>query len=78
MGWPVVASHSRAVLSSAPGQHGLAVGAERHGKDHALMRQGWAEGLARRRVPQPRRLVMAPGQDGLAVGAERHGTRPRP
>ena len=35
-----------------------------------------AEGLARRRVPQPRRLVMAPGQHGLAVGAEGHGPDP--
>ena len=30
-------------------------------------------GLARCRVPQPRRLVKAPGQHGLAVRAERHG-----
>ena len=73
MGWPVAASQSRAVLSCAPGEHGLAVGAERHGLDRALMRQGEAEGPARRRVPEPRRLVLAPGEHGLAVGAERHG-----
>ena len=56
MGWPVAASQSRAVLS-APGEHGLAVGAERHGVDPASMRQGWADGPAGRRVPEPRRLV---------------------
>ena len=37
------------------------------------MRHGEAERPARRRVPQPRRLVLAPGEHGLAVGAERHG-----
>ena len=60
-------------LVLAPGEHGLAVGAERHRNDRALMRQGWPEGLARRRVPEPRRIVTAPGDHGLAVGAERHG-----
>ena len=38
-GRPVAASQSRAVYP-APGEHGLAVGAERHGRDPALMRQG--------------------------------------
>ena len=47
-------------LVIAPGDHGLAVGAERHRLDRALMRQGWTEGLARRRVPEPRRLVLLP------------------
>ena len=62
MGWPVAASQSRAVLSSLPVSDGLAVGAERHGPDPALMRQRLAEGLAGRRVPEPRRLVAAPGE----------------
>ena len=65
-------------LVIAPGEHGLAVRAERHGPDRVLMNQGEAEGPARRRVPQPRRLVLAPGEHGLAVRAERHGRRPRP
>ena len=32
IGWPVAASQSRAVSSCAPGEDGLAVGAERHGR----------------------------------------------
>src|SRR6516225_9518567 len=34
------------------------------------MRQGWADRLARRRVPEPGGAVRAPGQYGLAVAAE--------
>ena len=57
-------------LVPAPGEDGLAVGAERHGPDRARMLQGLAEGLAGGGVPEPRRLVIAPGEDRLAVGAE--------
>ena len=54
-------------------EYGLAVGAEGHGSDLALMLQGWHDGLARGRVPEPRRLVVTPREYGLAVRAERHG-----
>ena len=40
----MAASQSRAVLSSLPVSDGLAVGAERHGIDRALMRQGGPRG----------------------------------
>ena len=55
------------------GEKGLAVGAEGHGHDRALMHQGWSDGLVGHRVPEPRRLVLAPGQYGPAIGAEGHG-----
>ena len=67
---PVAASHSRAVLSQAPGEDRLAVRAERHGHHRARMLQGLADGPAGGGVPEPRRLVLAPGEDRLAVGAE--------
>jgi hypothetical protein len=57
----------------AHGEHGLAVWAERHGADLALMGQGWPEVPARHRVPQPRRAVRAHGEYRLAVRPERHG-----
>ena len=62
MGLPVAASQSRAVLSRLPVSDGLAVGAEGHGTDRALVRQGLADGLAGGGVPEPRRLVRAPGE----------------
>ena len=58
-GWPVAASQSRAVLSSLPVITVLPSGLNATAMDRALMRQGLAEGLARRRVPEPRRLVLA-------------------
>ena len=61
----------RSVL--AAGEYGLAVGAERHGRDRALVFQWRPDGLAGGGVPEPRRPVIAAGQHGLAVGAERHG-----
>ena len=73
MGRPVAASQSRAVLSSLPVSTVLPSGLNATAADRGLMRQGRAEGPARRRVPEPRRLVLAPGEHGLAVGAERHG-----
>ena len=72
-GWPGSASHSRTVLSLLAVRKALAVGAEGHGHDRALMHQGWSDGLVGHRVPEPRRLVLAPGQYGPAIGAEGHG-----
>ncbi len=40
------------------------------------MRQGWAEGLARRRVPEPGRAVLAPGETVLPSGL--NATAPTP
>jgi hypothetical protein len=40
-------SHSRAVLSSLPVKHGLAVRAEGHGINSVLMLQGWSVGKQR-------------------------------
>ncbi len=45
-------------LVGAPGQQRLAVGAERHVKNRALMRERLTDRLAARGVPQPRRLVV--------------------
>ena len=70
-------SHSRAVVSRLPVSTVLAVGAERHGDDRAIVFQGRTLGLAGSDVPQPRRrLSLAAGQRGAAVGAERHGDDP--
>ena len=69
----MAASQSRAVLSSLPVRTVLPSGLNATALTVALMRQGWADGLAGGGVPEPRRPVRAPGQDGLAVGAERHG-----
>ncbi len=49
-------------LVGAAGQHGLAIGAIRHGIDRTLMRQRRADRCAGGGVPQPRRLVGAAGQ----------------
>ena len=57
---PVAASHSRAVSSALAGQDGLAVGAEGHGTDPALVPHGRRRmGLPVGGVPQPRRPVLA-------------------
>ena len=67
MGRPVEASQSRAVLST-PGEHGLAVRAERHRPDWRLMRQGRSDGPARGGVPEPRRPVELPVSTALPSG----------
>ena len=58
-GRPVAASQSRTRPVHAPGEDGLAVGAERHGDDRALMPEGLADGLAGGGVPEPRGAVVA-------------------
>ena len=58
MGFPVTASHSRAVLSSLPVRSRRSVGANGHGHDRALMVHGRPDELAGRRVPTPRRAVV--------------------
>ena len=73
MGWLVAASQSRAVLSSLPVRTVLPSGLKATARTAVSMPEGRADGLAGRRVPEPRRPVAAPGEDGLAVGAERHG-----
>ena len=73
MGRPVAASQSRAVLSPLPVRTALPSGLNATAIDRALVRQGRPDGPSRRRVPEPRRLVIAAGEDGLAVRAERHG-----
>ena len=74
MGRPEGTAHIRAVLSVAPGECDLAVGAEGHGLYPAVVSpSGRDEGLARDRVPEPRRPVGTAGQDHLAVGAEGRG-----
>ncbi len=66
---------SRAVLSE-PVSTALPSGLYATALDRALVRQGRPDGPPRRRVPEPRRLVMAAGEYGLAVGAVRHGNDP--
>ena len=68
MGLPVAASQSRAVLSLAAGEDGLAVRAERHRLDRALVGQGRPDGLAGGGVPEPRRLVPLPVRTALPSG----------
>jgi hypothetical protein len=51
----------------APGDNGLAVGAERHRLDRRLMRQGLAAEPARRGIPEPRPL-------GLPIATEKRPT----
>ena len=58
---------------AARGEEGLAVGAERHGHDRALMPDAGADGLVGRGIPELRRLVGAAGENPAAVGAECHG-----
>ena len=79
MGWPMglpvggVPEPRRLVI--APGEDGLAVGAERHGPDRALMHQGLADGLAGRRRPRaapscpssPVRTVLPSGLNATAL-----------
>ena len=49
------------------------VGAEHHRRARmGSMAHGLADGPARRRVPEARRILMPTGEDGLAIGAERH------
>ena len=62
-------------LVPAPGREDFAVPAPGHGTDVAPARHGFADRLARGRVPAPGRAVVAPGQQGLAVGAEGDGGR---
>ena len=73
MGWPVAASHSRAVLSPLPVSDGLAVGTERHGHRPLLLLHGRAVGLPVAASQSRAVLSEHPVSDGLAVGAERHG-----
>ena len=37
---------------AAPGQDGLAVAAERHGKNVSIVREKWSDGLCRGGVPE--------------------------
>ena len=78
-GWPTgcpsAASQSRAVLSWLPVRTRPAVGAERHRPDLGVA-QRRPDGLSRRGVPEPRRLVVAAGDDAVALGAEGHRLDP--
>ena len=67
-GRPVAASQSRAVTSRLPVTTVLPSGLNATAQTAASMRQGRAEGLARRRVPEPRRLVPAPVSTVLPSG----------
>ena len=60
IGWPVAASHSRAVLSRHPVRMVLPSGLNATDVDRVRMLQGLADGPAGGGVPQPRRLVMSP------------------
>src|SRR5262249_55111644 len=62
----------------APCQDGLAVRAEGHARDSAMMAEGFGRGPACGGVPEPRRPVGAAGEEGLAIGAERHAPDPGP
>ena len=70
-GWPVAASHSRAVAAARPDLH--AVRAEGDDVYLAAMLHRQASGLARCRVPQPSGLVVARRRESRAVRAEGHG-----
>ena len=59
MGLPVAASQSRAVLSELPVRTALPSGLNATADDRVLVRQGWPDGLAGGRVPEPRRLVIS-------------------
>ena len=64
---------SRAVLSSLPGEDGLAVRAERHGLTSPWCARGGPMGLPVAASQSRAVLVPTAGEDGLAVRAERHG-----
>ena len=69
---PSATATSRAVLVLARGGEELAVRAERHRRDRAVVGDAGALAAVRHRH-QPRRLVRpARGGEGLAVRAERH------
>ena len=72
-GLPVAASHSRAVLSSEPVRTRAPSGEKATAADGARVSLERGDRLARRRVPQPRRLVLGAGQDARAVGREGDG-----
>jgi hypothetical protein len=55
-------------------QDGLAVRAERHVENPALMPQGWDAEFPALHIPEPHHGVLAPRGQDLAVGAERRGT----
>ena len=60
----------------AAGHQRLAVGAEGHGEDPALMEERRVDRRAGRGLPEPRRAVVTAGHHGLAVGAEGRGRDP--
>ena len=71
-GWPVSASHSRTVLSSAAGGEALAVGAERHAGHRRVAVErapiGWPVAASHSRTV----LSPLPEASRVPVGAERH------
>src|SRR5262249_35720696 len=60
-------------LVPAPGEHGLAVGAECHSTDVVVMLHGRADEPAGGDVPEAYPAVRVSGDESLAVGAERDG-----
>ena len=79
IGWPVAASHNRAVPSREPVRIVLPSGLNATEKTPPpKCAQRWADRLAGGGVPLPRRLVIAPGEDLLAVGTECHGVHISP
>ena len=52
MGWPVDASHCRAVPSWLPVIDGLAVGAEGHGRDDISVLEDWLNADVQGRRPR--------------------------
>ena len=56
MALPVAASHTRAAVPTC-GDHKFSIRAECRAINPLLMAQGLADGFARRRLPDPRRVV---------------------
>ena len=68
-GWPLRASHTRAVLSGEAVTTRVPSGLKLAEKTSFVF-EGLGEGLAAARVPHPRRIVVRSGDDAGAVGTE--------